>query len=318
MHINLLTESLVHWLDLAVNTPVRDQERPALNIGAAGQLKDGTAADREAYEDTEEQAQDLEDAQDEELTDVLEDDVSGDGIDVSGGGEAYDEGISASGGSVSGAVDEGSGGSVPAVSGDALFADTAEELVGGTLTAIEDASGDALEDFFSGDGTDVSGGTDSADVSGGGESVSGGTEAVFEDGFPYGYGHYPRINVYDGYVPSADSDESHFPYISVIARSGTVVQGQASVDVTLELGTYSSDPAEGRKLLVNFVNRVQGALFSLENGILERTFTLEGEVSWEIKDEAEPFYGASFSLSFAYRQPFHPYPVLKERLFNGH
>lgn len=316
MHINLLTESLVHWLDLAVNTPVRDQERPALNIGAAGQLKDGTAADREAYEETEEQAQDLEDAQDGELTDDLEDAVSGDGVDVSGGGESADEGVSASGDSLSDAVDEGSGGSVPAVSGDALFADTAEGLVEGTLTAIEGASGDAFGDFISGDGIDASG--DGLDVSGDGIDASGGADAVFDDGFPYGYGHYPRINVYDGFVPSADSDESHFPYISVIAKSGTVVQGQASVDVTLELGTYSSDPAEGRKLLVNFVNRVQGALFSLENGILERTFTLEGEVSWEIKDEAEPFYGASFSLVFAYRQPFHPYPVLKERLFNGH
>ena len=273
-----MEETLASWLAdylrTEVNRNLRVHERPGLQPGTVGQLKeDGTLYEEKA----DIAAENLEIAQGEDLSEGLSDAVSGGGFGVSGD-SVY-------------------------VSGDGWFPD-----------AEGHASGDSV--YVSGDGgflgeeLPASGGSELLDaVSGGGIPADTG-DGTRADG-DWGRDSWPLIKVYDTFVPSLDDGESHFPYISIQTESGEVQQGKATINLRLKLGTYTSDTSEGVRPVLSLVRRVVDALIGIENGIFMGTYTIEGDISWEVHGESgDQFGGADITVQFASASPYHHFPSL--------
>lgn len=272
-----MEETLASWLAdylrTEVNRNLRTQEKPGLQPGTVGQLKeDGTLYEEKA----DIAAENLEIAQGEDLTDGLRDAVPDGGIYVSGGGEGIETEADVSGG------------------GDAI---AAEEYVSGGGELLDEGvsgSGDSvLLDAVSGDGIPAFAG-----------------DGARADG-DWGKDSWPLIHVYDTFVPALDDGESHFPYISIQTESGEVQQGKATINLRLKLGTYTSDTSEGVRPVLSLVRRVVDALIDIPNGIFMGIYTIEGEISWEVTGESgDPFGGADITVQFASANPYHKFPSL--------
>ena len=110
-----------------------------------------------------------------------------------------------------------------------------------------------------------------------------------------------KVNVFEGFVPSAKKDDSYFPYVSIFILEGKT-NGQCSqVKIQFDLGVYSKNEEEGIKPLLNLLQRILYGLNTIENHILDSKFTLDTNINWQVSsDDTRPYYNASIFTTWQF------------------
>ena len=86
--------------------------------------------------------------------------------------------------------------------------------------------------------------------------------------------------IIDGYLPpkrsTADDD---FPFVIVRAEEGKSLMGRTSVEVSLIIGTYTTE-TDGYAHCLEIMQRIRGALCQLPNQTLNARYQLEFPIEW--------------------------------------
>ena len=95
--------------------------------------------------------------------------------------------------------------------------------------------------------------------------------------------------IIDGYLPpkrsTADDD---FPFVIVRAEEGKSLMGRTSVEVSLIIGTYTTE-TDGYAHCLEIMQRIRGALCQLPNQTLNARYQLEFPIEWRnIPDQPYP------------------------------
>ena len=110
-----------------------------------------------------------------------------------------------------------------------------------------------------------------------------------------------KVNVFEGFVPSAKKDDSYFPYVSIFILEGSTNGRCSTAKIQLDLGVYAPNEEEGIKPLLNLLQRLLFSLNTLENYILDKKFTLNPEITWQIAGEdTRPYYNASIFTTWQF------------------
>lgn len=113
-----------------------------------------------------------------------------------------------------------------------------------------------------------------------------------------------KVNIFEGFVPNAKSNDSYFPYVSIFILEGSTNLRCSTAKVQFDLGVYTPNEEEGIKPLLNLLQRLLFNLNTLENYILDEKFTLNPEISWQIAGEdTRPYYNAAIITEWDFLNP---------------
>ncbi|SPT67645.1 Uncharacterised protein [Anaerobiospirillum thomasii] len=110
-----------------------------------------------------------------------------------------------------------------------------------------------------------------------------------------------KVNIYNGFVPSAKQESSVFPYVSIFLLDGSVDREYCTCRAQFDIGVYSQ---EDNRALMNMLRRIINGLSQLENYMLDNKFELSLPFTWSTFEENKhPFHNASIITSWSWYAP---------------
>lgn len=123
-----------------------------------------------------------------------------------------------------------------------------------------------------------------------------------------------QVQVFDGFIPSADKIDRISPFVTVRPVSAVVSNGGTQLKISIIVGTFSRDQ-DGYHDTLNVVDRIVTRIMQIPDNILDGRYNLVDNITWELTDDQdEPFFYVTMNTSWSMLSTFHEDSISKEYL----